>query len=242
MPKIKTELKCVHRHSIETHPSCFAKGLIRYEFQDDREWERVLGLPWYQYPEYKIGYFDLESDGLKVDFATMLSWAIKEKGGETAYDVITKEELFEGGVDKRIVQSCIDEMMKYKIIVTYYGTGFDLPYLRSKALKYGLDFPGYVYEENSAGSFYAKPEIYHFDLYYTVRNKLKLSRNSLARATEYLGIKGKTPLKGEVWQKAKYGDKKALEQVLEHNIADVEILEQLHDRIDFTRKWTRRGI
>ena len=31
-------IRCVHRHSIETHPACFAQGRVNYEFENDREW------------------------------------------------------------------------------------------------------------------------------------------------------------------------------------------------------------
>jgi len=222
-------LRCVHRHTIEEHPACFAKGLIKYDFKDDREFEKLTGFPWYQYPEYRIGYLDIETDSLKADFGTTLSWAIKEKGGEVVTDVIRQEELFNGVYDQRIIKSCIEEMCKYKIIVTYFGSRFDIPWIRTKALHYGIEFPGYG-------------ELYHFDLFYTVRSKLNLSRKSLANATDYLGIPGKTDIDKASWRKAKYGDKVALEEVVRHNIPDVVILEQLHDKLDFTRKWIRTSI
>jgi uncharacterized protein YprB with RNaseH-like and TPR domain len=226
---LKKELRCIHRHTIDEHPSCFAKGLVKYDWMDDREWSRVTDLPWYQFPDYKIGYFDIEVDNLKADFGTVLTWCIKEKGGKTEYSVIKKRELMGKTHDRRVTEEFVEAMKKYKILVGYYSTRFDMPYMRTKALRHGLDFPAYG-------------EIYHFDLYYTVRNKLCLSRNSLANATEFLGIEGKTPIKRDTWRLAKYGDKTALKEVLEHNVADVEILESLHDRLDFTRKWTKRSI
>ena len=225
----KKELRCIHRHTIEEHPACFYKGLIKYDFKDDREWEKLTGIPWYQYPGYKIGFFDIEVDNLKPDFGTVLSWCIKEKEGKISESVITQEEMVNGVYDKRVVKDFVDEIKKYKIIVGYYSTRMDLPYMRAKALHYGLDFPG-------AG------ELYHWDLYYTVRYKLGLSRNSLANACDWLGIEGKTPIDKDVWRKAKYGHKESLKEVLTHNRFDVIITEKLHDKLDFTRKWTRRSV
>lgn len=228
----KSEIRCIHRHTIDEHPSCFAKGLIKLpDDLTDRQWERITGIPWYQFPGYRIGYFDIEVDNLKADFGTVLSWAIKEKGGGTAYDVITREDIFENPAspDERITKSFVEEMYKYQIIVGYYSTKMDLPYMRTKALRYRLDFPSYG-------------DVYHWDIYYTVRNKLQLSRNSLDNACDYLGIEGKTPLDKNIWRVAKYGDPDALKEVLIHNIGDVEILEELHDRLDFTRKWIRKSI
>lgn len=223
------ELRCIHRHTMWEHPSCFYKGLIKYEFKDDREWERVTGIPWYQYPDYRMGYFDIETDNLFADFGTVLSWCFKLKGGDVKSSVITKKEIFDGVYDRRVVQEFVNELKKYKIVIGYNSTNFDLPYMRAKALHYGIEFPSYG-------------DNYHWDLYYTVKSKLRLSRKSLDNACDFLNIKGKTPIERDVWRKAKYGDEKALKTVLEHNVGDVNILEELHDKIGFTRKWIRRSI
>ena len=85
-------------------------------------------------------------------------------------------------------------------------------------------------------------DIYHWDMYYTVRSKINIARKSLDSACDYLNIKGKTPIDKSAWRKAKYGDSKALDEVLRHNRGDVIILEKLHNKIAFTRKWMRRSI
>jgi len=227
MSKKTKEIKCIHRHTINDHPKCFAKGLVKYK--DDRQFEKETGLGWYNYPDYRIGYFDIESDGLFADFGTMLTWCIKEKGGKITYDIIEKEDLFNGLADYNLTKSLINEIRKYKIICTYYGTGFDFPFLRAKALHYGLDFPGYG-------------DIYHFDLYYVARDKLRLTRKSLDNVCDYLKIEGKTQIDKDAWRKAKYGDPVALQEVLSHNSGDVVILEELHNKLESFRKWTRRSI
>src|SRR3989337_595646 len=105
------ELRCIHRHTIHTHPACFARGLVKGTWKNDKEWTKVTGKPWYTFPEYKVGYLDIETDSLKADFGTILSWAIKEKGGDVYLQAITKEELFrEKDVDKELVQSLIEVM------------------------------------------------------------------------------------------------------------------------------------
>jgi uncharacterized protein YprB with RNaseH-like and TPR domain len=223
-------LRCVHRHTIDEHPKCFEHGLVKQPFVDDKEYSKVTGQPWYKFPGYRVGYFDIETDGLLADFGTVLSWYIKEKGSDTfEYDVITKKELFEGNQDVRLIKSFVDAMRRYNIIVGYNSDYFDLPYMRTKALHYGIDFPGYG-------------EVLHWDLYYTAKSKLRLSRKSLDNVCDYLNIHGKTHIDKEVWRRAKYGDPTALAYVLEHNKGDVVILEQLHNKLEFTRKWTRKSI
>lgn len=228
--KKPTVLRCVHRHTIEEHPRCFSEGLVKHEFVDDKDYAKITGQPWYRFPGYRVGYFDIETDGLQADFGTVLSWYIKEKGSDTfEYDVITKAELFKGEQDVRIVKSFVDAMRRYNILIGYFSDGFDMPYMRAKALHYGIEFPGYG-------------DLLHWDLYYTVRSKLKISRKSLDNACDYLGIHGKTPVSKDMWRAAKYGDVTALSYVLEHNKQDVIILEQLHNKLESTRKWTRRSL
>src|SRR3989304_5297950 len=225
----KKDLRCIHRHLITEHPKCFLKGMVKAEFNSDKEWSKETGLPWYTYPEYRIGYLDIETDGLTADFGTMLSWCIKEKDGEIISSVVTREELFGDVYDARLVQDLINEMNKYRILIGYYSDMFDFPYIRTKALHYGLEFPTFG-------------QIYTWDLYFSVRNKLRLSRNSLANVCDYLGIDGKTHVDKNVWRKAKYGDKKSLRLVLDHNASDVIATELLHNKLEFSRKWTRKSI
>ena len=229
MGKNKKE-RCIHRHTIDEHPNCFAQGLTEVSSGPKS---------WYQEAGTKIGYLDIETDNLKADFGTTLSWCIKDKDGEIHQSVVTKEELFNGETDRRLIQELVDKMKEYKIIITYYGTGFDLPWIRSKALHYNIDFPGFIVEINEKEKVIVKPSLYHWDLYYVVKSKLNLSRKSLDNACDYLGIEGKTPIDKDIWRKAKYGDKQALGEVLMHNRGDVIILEFLHNRLTAFSKWNK---
>ena len=226
------KVRCIHRHSIDEHPACFYEGTVLDKRVDQSK-------AWWTQPGMKIGYLDIESDGLKADFATMLSWCIKEKDGKVTGEMITKNELFNSeSPDKRLIDHLIAEMRKYTILVTYYGTNFDLPFIRTKSIRYGLDFPHYIFNDKDK----LVPEISHFDIFYTVKSKLLLSRSSLDNACDYFGIKGKTPIDKDVWRKAKYGDRNALLTVLDHNRGDVVILEELHNRLTEFGKWTKRGV
>lgn len=225
--EISNKIRCIHRHTIEEHPSCFAENKIDIKQAD--KLAKKMGIPWYQVPGMKIGVLDIEADGLKADFSTMLTWCIKDLDGKLNYDVVTKADLFSGNADRAIVASLVERLKDYSIIIGYFSTGYDFPFTRAKALHYGLEFPGYG-------------ELYHFDLYYTVKSKLGLSRKSLDSACDYLGIKGKTPIEKEVWRQAKYGDAISLHSVLEHNMADVEITEQLYKKLIPFRKWIKTSV
>jgi DNA polymerase elongation subunit (family B) len=241
-------LVCIHSHRWNTgHNACFLKGLVKLPrgvkpvvMQEENQ------DLWYIKDQRKIGYLDIETDGLRADFSTMLCWCIKERNGSIQYDVNTKEELFSIQFDKRIVASCIEAMRQFDILVSYNGITFDIAYLRSKAFHYGLDFPAYKMEKSvkKSGEVVEKivAEIYHFDIYYLVRSKFNLSRKSLDNVCNYFRIVGKTPLDKEIWREAKYGKPEALAGVLEHCKGDVAILEELHKKIEKLAKWNKNPL
>lgn len=208
------EKRCIHRHTIKTHPNCFRKGLIKQNW-----WENK-----------RIAYLDIETSDLKANFGIVLTWCLKYHGDKTIYSSkITKKEIFDFDFDKRVVKELLDELKNVDIVVTYNGTNFDIPFIRTRALKWNYDFPKY-------GS------IAHWDLYFRVKSQFRTHRKSLAVITEFLGIDGKTPIKSETWFKGTYGDEKSLKAILDHNKADVVILEELYKRIGEFSKWTRKSI
>lgn len=227
--KLLETLHCVHRHTIDSHPHCFSLGKVLDKVA--KKYSQFTEKPWYTYPGYKIGYFDIEVDNLQADRGIILTWALKEKDSDEIFTgKIRKRELYTGVLDKRIVKDLVKKMQEFSILVGYYSTRFDVPFVRTRALINGLDFPPY-----------GKP--YHFDLYYTVRNKFALSRNSLAKAVEMLVRDDeKTHCSAETWSKAKYGDPRALKEILEYNVHDVIITEKLHNKIAPFAKWSRRSI
>lgn len=170
--------------------------------------------------EMRIGYFDIESSGLVGDFSIMLSWSIKERDVDKVHhDVITKEDILSGNEDRRIIESLREALNKFDVIITYYGTRFDVPYTRTRMEYHDIQFPHFE-------------SLKHIDCYYIMRYRFKIHSNRLDSATEFFGIGGKTRLKPSVWNKAKYGDHKALKYILKHNVADVKILERLHKRVE----------
>jgi uncharacterized protein YprB with RNaseH-like and TPR domain len=199
--------RCKHGHTYAEHPACYLK-----EKEDT----------------VKVGYIDIESSQLKGNFGIMISYAIKERGSDTIYsNTITKKDIDGEILDRDLVKHCVKDMKKFDILMGYYSTRFDIPFIRTRAMYWGIDFPMYG-------------ELKHKDIWYMVRNKMNLHSNRLEVACRHLGIEGKTHLDGSQWTLATAGNKKALEYVLDHNKKDVIILEKLHNRIkEFVRDTTR---
>jgi uncharacterized protein YprB with RNaseH-like and TPR domain len=177
----------------------------------------------------KVAVLDIETSDLSANNGMMLTWAIKYLDGTTKSDSITRKEIFSEKFDKRIVKSLLNELKNVDVIIGYYSSGFDLPFLRTRAVFWNLDFP-------AAGT------IKHIDLYYIIKFKFKLTRNSLDMATHFFGIEGKTKLDISVWGLARFGNVEAIQNVLEHNLADCEITLNLYNKIKDLVRITRKTI
>jgi len=168
----------------------------------------------------RVGYLDIETSHLNASFGIVYSWVIKEAELDVGMPCgfIRPEEIHSPDQDRRLLQQLLQVAPRYTRLITYYGSRFDIPFLRSRALIHKFDFIPYG-------------KIEHLDLYYVARSKLRIYSRSLEAVCETLGIPGKTPLKPEVWMRAWRGDPEALAYIFQHNKADAEILEALHQRL-----------
>jgi len=178
----------------------------------------------------RIGFLDLETSSFDADAGIILSYSLKLLNGELFTGVITRKEILSGRDDYRLVKELVSLIRdNVDIVATYYGTGFDIPFLRSRAIVQNIPF-------------FQQKEKYHLDIYYWVKYLLKLHRNSLDSATAFLSIEGKNHVDLKIWNRARVGDKEALEYVLNHNIEDVKILEELFVKLQGYKPITRRSL
>lgn len=107
------------------------------------------------------------------------------------------------------------ELAKYDLLVTFFGSGFDLPYIRTKFPSVALNHP-------------------HFDLCFAAR---RLGyKGGLKHIELELGLERPIHLDGltgwdavRLWQAWRLGDSHAGEQLLEYNEADTKNLVPLAD-------------
>ncbi len=184
---------CRHNHLYIEHYSCYLS-----EKPDTSPFDE------------NIGIFDIETTGLKSNWSHMLSWCMKEHGKDVIHhDLVTTREARDKN-DERVVKSAVEEIKKYDRVCGYYSSRFDIPYVRSRALYHGIEFPAYR-------------DLYHTDLYYIARSKFALHSNRLGAICEFFGIEAKNhPMTPELWQRAGAGQQEALEEILTHNREDVE--------------------
>ncbi len=177
-----------------------------------------------EHPEMnRIGHFDLECSDLSADYSIILSYAILDDDGETLYGrKITKEELYSKDLDKHIVEDCIKDLLRFNIITTFFGTRFDFPLLRTRALMNKVPFPIYG-------------TLKHIDMFYVGKSKLKTRRKSLERVCRaVLGTTRKTEIMPHTIPRCVQGNKEELDKLFLHNIYDVQDLRDLyHALIDY---------
>ena len=110
-------------------------------------------------------------------------------------------------------------MRKFDRLVTWYGSGFDMPFLRARSMYHNIDFP-------------EREEVKHNDAYMMGRGKIKIHSKRLQVVAEFLDIAAKGhPLNYTVWLQAHTGDKKALNYILTHCQEDVVTTELVWKRL-----------
>lgn len=204
--------RCPHGHSFLEHYNCFLAE------NPDKE---------------RIGFFDIETSHLAANMGVLLSYCIlDDKTDEIFYSVIDGKDIRNKKIrDYKVVKNCIRDLLQFDRIVTYYGARFDLPYIRTKAVKWGIDFPPYGVK-------------YSTDVWMIIKHKFRLHSNRLDVACRaILGKSDKTYLDTDIWMEASYGgDKEALDYILEHNKNDVSDLKELYKKVVDYQRPTRTSI
>jgi len=190
--------KCLHRHNYVRHFNCFIKD---YEIKE------------------RVGWLDIETSNLKANFGIVLCWCILDEDDNMYQDWLTKKDVLSGDEDKRVVSTCIDTMRSFDRVCGHYSTYFDIPFLRTRAIIHGLDFPKHG-------------ELYHTDAWRMAKTKLCLHSNRQAVVAESLqGKTIKTRISHPAWRQAMMGNEAAAMEVLEHCNCDVQDLKKNYNSL-----------
>jgi uncharacterized protein YprB with RNaseH-like and TPR domain len=197
-----------HSHSGLVHYNCYLK-------------ENVSS-------QERIGFLDIEASNLTADWGVCLCYFIKPLGSDEMLSrTVTAKEL-KTVLDQEVIRQAIKDISQFDRIITFYGARFDIPFLRSRALKNNLEFPVF-------GS------IKHNDCYFMARARLRLSSNRLENVCRFLyGETNKDHILPSYWIKALQGDKESLGYITEHCKKDVIDLERVWLKlVDFVQRQDR---
>ena len=151
----------------------------------------------------RIAFLDIETNGDPPETGEITLVGIYGNGNMTT--LIQGESLSERRLNH--------ELAKYDLLVTFFGSGFDLPYIRYKFPKVLLDHP-------------------HFDLCFAARRlgykgglKHIELEFGLSRSRDVTGLTGWDAV--NLWHAWRAGDSQAGTQLLQYNEADAKNLEPL---------------
>ena len=195
---------CQHKHRYTEHPGCFLE-----EFKD-----KLAAIE-------KIGFIDVEATNLQADFGYLLCYSLKQLDGALRHKAVTPKDIRTYQFDRAVIRQFLEDIEGFDRLIGFYSKDyrFDIPYLRTRALRWGLEFPGWR-------------DYLFTDIYDLVKPKLRLHRNRLEVVCDLLGIPSKQHrLNPEVWQKAQAGSKQALDYIQQHCDEDVLSLEAVYKRL-----------
>lgn len=159
--------------------------------------------------------FDIETTNLTADFSILLTATIKPYGcPPTVFRADDYPAWYKDRKnDSEICEDIANELGKHAVVVTHYGSGFDIPYLRAKMIKYGLN---------------PLPPMYGVDTYRLAKANLRVSSKRLENLCRYFELGSKSGVEGNLWLEAGVnGSRVAMDSVLAHNVQDVVLLERL---------------
>jgi len=159
--------------------------------------------------------FDIETSNLTADFSILMTACIKPYGQEP---IIFRADNYPEWItdranDSRITRDIAQELRKHAIVIGHYSQKFDLPYFKAKMVKHGLE---------------PLPPMFGIDTWRIAKNNFQVSSRRLKNLVRFFDVGEKGLVDGEVWMEAAYnGSREAMDEIVAHNIKDVEVLERL---------------
>ena len=217
--KRKNEFRCIHRHNGYQHPKCYRDAFIEEE---------------------KIGFLDIETEDLRADFGVIFGYCIKDASSDKVYsDHLTLKDINkykscdrekDPREDTRVLEHLVSDMGNFNRLVGHYSCKFDLPYIRTRAVMCGVEFPEFG-------------EYFQIDTWLILKKKFKLSRNSLENGCrKLLGVTNKDHLSLSIKHGVLRGEEWTIKDTMEHCRKDVLDTEALYKKIYGYAHTTRSSI
>jgi uncharacterized protein YprB with RNaseH-like and TPR domain len=179
--------------------------------------EKPEDAPFYE----RIGFLDIEATGLKGNWDFILCFCIKQLDGDVLGRHLTTREILNYKFDRDITEELVRDIGRFHRIIVYYGKDYryDVPFIRTRAERWGIEFPAYR-------------DLWITDVYDIAKAKLSLHRTRLENVCNLLGIEAKGHrLDPDIWQKAQAGHTESLAWIFEHCREDVISLEAAWKRL-----------
>jgi uncharacterized protein YprB with RNaseH-like and TPR domain len=118
--------------------------------------------------------------------------------------------------DKEVIQKVHDVISSADAIIGHNGDKFDLKKFNARAIIHGIP---------------PLPPIIQIDTLKMARSKFKFNTNRLDYIGEILGVGRKVETKKGLWLRVLKGEKKAIKEMLRYNKGDVQLLEDVYNKL-----------
>jgi uncharacterized protein YprB with RNaseH-like and TPR domain len=162
-------------------------------------------------------FLDIECSNLSADIGQIVAVGIIKDNKKEIRFVESLED------EKEVLNWLKKELEGCDLIVTWYGSKFDIPFVVTRAIINGIDLSKLL-------------KIPSLDVCEFCKKNLLFSKNNLSDISKVLGIPkdreigGKDVLK--LYLKAIRGDKKAKEEIVKHCLDDLEALEKVFKKLE----------
>ena len=127
-----------------------------------------------------VVFWDIETNNLKADYGSVLVVSAKPYGEKPVSFVVTQP-----GHDVKVIREARDYLNEFDLWVTYYGKGFDVPFLNTRLLRHKLD---------------PLAAIPHVDMYFQLKPKTLMGSKSMASYAAFFQVKNqKMHIGPETW-------------------------------------------
>ena len=159
-----------------------------------------------------LAFVDIEATGLRADYNSALVVSIRPFGtGPITYTVA------QPGNDQKLVRVVKETLEQFDCWCTFYGKGYDIPFLNTRLLKWGLE------------PIEKRP---HIDLYYTLKANVLTARRGQGHLLRFLETpQEKMDMAPESWNRILADFKNEVGTMVKRCESDVEGLEALYNRV-----------
>lgn len=186
---------------------------VRVETQDYLELVESTG---------SLAFWDIEATQLNADLGSALCASVKPYGKDPYTFKIRAV-----GNDVKVVRDLKDCLEEYQCWCTFYGKGFDVPFVNTRLLKWGY------------------PPIearHHIDLFFTLKANTKMSSKGLGRFASLLGTdEQKMGVSQNVWSEMGFKMDKHMPIMVKRCESDCIALENIYSKTKHLIKEIKRG-
>lgn len=184
-----------------------------------------LGLP--ERRKYREAGIDIEASSLAGDGGQMLAWCVKPLGEKPITGRLDdpryakKRKQWE---DRPLVEDLLDCISECNRIFGWYIDRYDLPMIRTRRVFSGIK---------------ETINVRKCDLFFVARRNFRMHNNRLQSYMDTFSAHKKTPLRIEVWRRALFCDKVAMDEVVEHCVEDVCGMEDVFYHVEpYIQTWS----